>query len=136
LNDETRTGTRIAHHCLAAIVFAIISSPSAFSEETLHPVDLSNNKPVVIGGRVSDGDRIIYSLVGRAGQEMEVRVVSIDRKATITILGPQSERIAGGVGEGSLVTNWKGRLAKTGDYRIVLTSTHGTAIYRLRLSIK
>ena len=85
---------------------------------------------------MNHGERITYLIEARTGQEMEVRVVSIGNKAAIAIYEPQAEHAIREVEEGRDVKRWKGRLLKSGDYRVTVGSTDGNAHYRLTISLK
>lgn len=91
----------------------------------------------VVAGGVIRGERDIYTLKARAGQQMEVRITSVEDNAVFQIVQPGAGQNAlPGAGDGEDAKTWKGRLPATGEYRIVVGGTRGNCSYKLTVTIK
>src|SRR5690606_35103997 len=88
-----------------------------------------------IQGDVLRGDRDVYLLRARAGQQMTVHLTALEDNAAFSIYAPQSKTAMTGTEEGSL-TDWEGRLPANGTYRIAVGGTRGNASYTLQIRIE
>jgi hypothetical protein len=73
-----------------------------------------------------------YVLGARAGQTMIVHVSSSESNATVRVLDSAGNALKGN----SKPNDWSGALPASGDYKIVVTSTKGTATYTLEVTIR
>jgi hypothetical protein len=83
-----------------------------------------------VEGAVIRGERITYYIGAKAGQELEVSILSAESNAVFDILSPMPEQF---VAEES--KQWRGRLKRSGDYRVVVGGTRGNAAYKLSVTI-
>lgn len=84
----------------------------------------------VVEGSTEESDE--YLLGARAGQTMIVHVTSRNNNAVIKVLDSTGNTIKGS----SKPNDWSGTLPGNGDYRIVVSSTKGTAEYTLEVTIR
>ena len=89
-----------------------------------------------VEGAVVRGERAVYLVGARAGQQMRVRVTSPEENAVFQLHAPGRGGMLRGAGETDDATAWSGALPSTGDYRIVVGGTRGNAEYRLTVSIR
>jgi hypothetical protein len=93
-----------------------------------------------------EGDQ--YFLTGKAGQQMEVSLSTVEQNAAFAIYQPGYKagkdadgilEIKGtalpGAGEGEDATAWKGVLPISGKYLILVGGTRGNATYKLKITI-
>ena len=136
-DDEPISKMRIITSFLMATLITFVACPSALAEGAQRRIDFSKDRnSAVVRGSVSHGERITYLIGARAGQELEVRIVSIRNRAVFAIYEPLSERTIRGAEQGQGVKHWKGYLSKNGDYRVVVDATHDKATYRLAIFLK
>lgn len=90
----------------------------------------------VVEGAVLRGERAVYLVGARAGQQMRVRVVSPEENAVFQLHSPPRGATLRGAGETDDAKAWSGTLPRTGDYRIVVGGTRGNAEYRLHVEIR
>jgi hypothetical protein len=83
-------------------------------------------------GSVIRGERDEYLLGAQAGQQMTVRISSLEDNAVFQIFEPGGNRPLAGAGEGDDARGWSGELPTSGDYRIVVGATRGNANLRAR----
>jgi TolB protein len=86
-------------------------------------------------GSVIRGERDEYLLDARAGQQMSVRISSLEDNAVFQIYEPSSNQALPGAGERDDAREWSGELPTNGDYTIVVGGTKGNASYTLRVTI-
>lgn len=72
-----------------------------------------------------------YVINARANQKMTVSISSVESNAVFTIYEPNAETPI----EGATEPKWSGRLTKSGDYRIEVSSARGNATYTLKVSV-
>jgi len=84
----------------------------------------------VVEGSTEESDE--YLLGARAGQTMIVHVTSRENNAVIKVLDSAGNSIKGS----AKPNDWSGTLPGSGDYRIVVSSTKGTADYTLEVTIR
>lgn len=89
----------------------------------------------VVSGTVVRGDQDEYYVGASGGQEMTVRISSVEDNAVFQIYKPNGKTLSG-AGEGDDATNWSGTLPASGDYTIVVGGTRGNASYKLKISIE
>lgn len=89
-----------------------------------------------VEGSVVRGDRDIYIVHARAGQEISVSVVAFENNAAFSILPPGATEPIAGTEEEKDVRSWQGTLPTNGSYRIKVSGTRGNANYKLKISIK
>lgn len=76
------------------------------------------------------GEQVAHYVAWRAGQELEVAVTSIEGNAVFAVFPPNSETPLA-----EEARQWKGRLDKVGEYKIVVGSTRGNATYKLSVAL-
>lgn len=89
-----------------------------------------------VEGAVVRGERAVYLLRARAGQQMRVRVASPENNAVFQLHSPGGGGTLPGAGETDDATTWSGALPRSGDYRIVVGGTRGNASYSLHVAIR
>jgi hypothetical protein len=89
-----------------------------------------------VEGAVLRGERAVYLVGARAGQQMRVRVASPEENAVFQLHAPGRGGTLRGAGETDDATAWSGALPRTGDYRIVVGGTRGNASYTLHVAIR
>jgi hypothetical protein len=86
-------------------------------------------RSTVIENAVIRGERDIYLLNAREGQQMQVQITALEENAVVDILAPGGEVIQ------QEVTQAEIQLPSTGDFQIVVGGTRGNASYRLEVGI-
>jgi hypothetical protein len=81
------------------------------------------------------GTRDRYIVGAREGQQMTVRITSVERNA-VFIIHPPSNRTLESVGEMPESTEWSGKLLESGDYVVEVGGTRGNATYTLKVSVR
>jgi len=102
-----------------------------------------------VGGRVLRGERNLYSLNAKAGQNMTVTLTTPDGNAVFQLYEPGTTigrdndgllefhgQTLHGAGDSEDATRWSGRLPKTGTYLIVIGSTRGSARFSMDVKIE
>ncbi len=102
-----------------------------------------------VGDSVVRGDRDIYALDVARGQEMTVRITSLEDNAVFQIYLPGARptvvkdgildiigRTLPGAGEGEDTMRWNGILPAAGRYLIVVGGTRGNATYSMTVGVK
>ena len=87
-------------------------------------------------GTVERGDRDEYKLTAKAGQEMTVRITSIEDNAVFQIYQAKDMKALDGAAEGDDAMSWQGKLPASGKYTIVVGGTRGNTSYKLEVTIK
>lgn len=87
-------------------------------------------------GTVERGDRDEYRLTAKAGQEMTVRISSIEDNAVFQIYQTKGMKALDGAAEGEDAMSWQGKLPASGKYTIVVGGTRGNTSYKLEVTIK
>jgi hypothetical protein len=99
-------------------------------------VDFSRgSNSAIFEGSVIRGERDEYLLDAQAGQQMTVRISSLEDNAVFQIFEPGGDRPLPGAGEGDDAREWRGELPTSGDYTIVVGATRGNATYELEVTI-
>jgi hypothetical protein len=101
-----------------------------------------------ISGAVIRGERSLYSIDARSGQQLSVSISAEEDNAVFQIYPPgaRAERrddgveIVGvkalpGAGEGEDAKEWSGVLPETGTYLVAVGPTRGNATYTLKVAI-
>ncbi len=83
---------------------------------------------------IARGETRSYLLGARAGQTMEVSLVSREDNAVFQIYRPNGRAVPG-ARPGDDTTFWRDTLPQSGDYRIEVGSVRGGANYALSISI-
>jgi hypothetical protein len=97
---------------------------------------IKGQSSAAVQGSVIRGDRDIYTLRVRAGQNMSVNVTATENNAVFSIYAPRSETPIPGTEEENDVASWNGTIQTSGAYRIVVGGTRGNATYKLHVSVK
>lgn len=122
--------------CFVAILIAFFAASTFARDGITKRVKFAKGKSsVTLSNAVVRGDRDIYILGAKAGQQMTVRVTAVENNAAFQIEGPHGEYLEG-AGEMDDATNVTVRLPQTGDYRIVVGGTRGNATYKLTVAIR
>jgi Tol biopolymer transport system component len=93
------------------------------------------SQSATLKGSVVRGERDEYLLDARAGQQMSVRISSLEDNAVFQIYEPGRNRTLPRAGERDDAREWSGELPTSGDYTIVVGGTRGNATYTLRVTI-
>jgi hypothetical protein len=81
-------------------------------------------------------DEVHYYLVNiRQGQNLSVKVTSLEKNASFRIMKPSGGYVDG-AGEMDEPTAWSGTVSESGDYKIEVAPDRGNATYRLTVSVK
>lgn len=121
---------------LSTIVFALIISAfcSLVAIAQVKSVNLPKGKKVIFRGQVrADGERL-YTFEAKKGQRLTVRLISANKNAVFNV--NVQYRIDTELIE-EKKTKWSGRLpeAESGLYSIAVTTSGGTARYRLEITL-
>jgi hypothetical protein len=84
----------------------------------------------VVKDSVIRGERHIYLVGAKQGQQMNLRISSLEKNAVFDLIAPNGKTIK------QEATTWNSKLSASGDYRIVVGGTRGNATYELRVEIK
>ncbi len=99
-------------------------------------VDFSRGSTsTILEGSVIRGERDEYLLGAQAGQQMSVRISSLEDNAVFQIFEPGGNQPLPGAGETDDAQEWSGELPTSGDYIIVVGATRGNATYELEVMI-
>jgi hypothetical protein len=90
----------------------------------------------IIRGAVIRGERDQYFLRARAGQQMNVRITSLEGNAVFQIYQPNRKVTLRGAGEMDDAQQWSGKLPASGDYLIIVGGTRGNATYTLKVWVR
>lgn len=81
--------------------------------------------------KATSSDSQDYLLRAKAGQTMIVHITSTGKNATVQVFDKDRNSVSGDAGN-----DWTGQLPVTGDYRITVTPTSGTATFTLEITIR
>ncbi len=84
----------------------------------------------LLKGAVVRGDRDVYSLTARGGQQMKLSISSAEDNAAFDVVSPSGSIL------GRELTKEDIFLPDTGDYEIIVGGTRGNATYELSVEIK
>lgn len=90
----------------------------------------------LIKGSVVRGTVDQFVFAAKGGQRIQLRVVSTEHNAVITVYPPNSHSALPGTDEGSNAMKWKGGIKTSGDYTVRVSSTRGNASYTLSVFVK
>lgn len=76
------------------------------------------------------GERDTYLLGAKQGQQMNLKITSLENNAVFDVTAPDSKIIK------QEATTWSGKLPANGDYQIIVGGTRGNATYELTIEIK
>ncbi|MEO1377994.1 MAG: hypothetical protein AAFW70_27700 [Cyanobacteria bacterium J06635_10] len=83
-----------------------------------------------IKNAVVRGTRDTYLLGAKKGQQMNLKITSLEKNAVFDVISPNGKSLQ------QEATNWSGKLPKNGDYQVVVGGTRGNASYELTVEIK
>lgn len=83
-----------------------------------------------IKNSVIRGTRDTYLLGASKGQQMNLRITSLEDNAVFDVVSPDGQILQ------QEARNWSAKLPKNGDYQIVVGGTRGNATYELTTAIK
>lgn len=135
------------------LVLPLLGAATTASAQPLPPIRQIRFAPGTSGATVGDsvirGDRDIYALDVARGQEMTVRITSLEDNAVFQIYLPGARpritpdgfletlgQTLPGAGEGQDAMQWAGILPAAGRYLIIVGGTRGNATYRLTVGVK
>jgi hypothetical protein len=84
----------------------------------------------VIKDSVVRGDRHIYLVGAKKGQQMNLKISSLEKNAVFEVTAPGGKTIQ------QEATTWNSKLPANGDYQVVVGGTRGNANYELNVEIK
>lgn len=102
----------------------------------------------IVEGAAIRGERSLYSIDLRAGQQLTLDISSVESNAVFQIYGPGARpeqrdhalEIGGtalpGAAEGDDATRWSGSLRQTGTYLVVVGPTRGNATFTLMVEAR
>jgi hypothetical protein len=90
----------------------------------------SGASSIAIKQSVIRGERDTYLLGAKQGQQMNLKITSLENNAVFDVIAPDGKAIK------QESTNWSGELPANGDYQIVVGGTRGNATYELTVEIK
>jgi hypothetical protein len=126
---------RILRPALLPLLVALTLGATA--QETPQRIRFARgSSSAAVEGAVLRGERAVYLVGARAGQQMRVRVTSPEENAVFQLHAPGKGGTLRGAGETDDATAWSGALPRTGDYRIVVGGTRGNASYTLHVTIR
>lgn len=83
-----------------------------------------------IKNSVVRGDRNTYLLGAKQGQQMNLKITSLENNAVFDVIAPDGKTIK------QEAATWSGKLPANGDYQIIVGGTRGNASYELTVEIK
>jgi hypothetical protein len=133
--EQAAQGARIAE--LEARLARLAESLGAAAQDSAKRIRFARGSSSAgVEGAVLRGERAVYLVGARGGQQMRVRVVSPENNAVFQIHSPPGGAALPGAGETDDATAWSGTLPRSGDYRIVVGGTRGNASYSLHVEIR
>ena len=122
---------------IAALVFSWLVVAEARAGVTKPIRFAPGTSSGVVEGSVVRGESDIYTLKAKTGQQMNVRITSVEDNAVFQIFQPGAgQKALPGAADGQDAKTWKGKLPATGEYRIVVGGTRGNCSYKLTVTIK
>ncbi len=126
------------------IVFTALIAQAGFAGVKKEIRFNSGSSAAVVKESVVRGERDFYHLTAKAGQNMEIRIDSVEKNAVFQIYKPGhkigADEIEGetlpDAGETDDATQWKGELPVTGKYLFVIGGTRGNATYELKVTVR
>ncbi len=100
---------------------------------TLKPVRVNFDRGTTsktIKNSVVRGTRDTYILGAKKGQQMNLKITSLENNAVFEVISPQGQILQ------EEVTNWNTKLPTNGDYQVIVGGTRGNANYELTVEIK
>lgn len=116
-------------HILLAAVLASAAC-TVIAQQTARISFEKGARSAFVEGAAVRGEQATYLIALRAGQELEIAISSTENNAVFAVFPPASE-----VPLADEVGRRKGRLEKTGDYKIVVGGTRGNATYKLNATV-
>jgi hypothetical protein len=83
-----------------------------------------------IKNSVVRSDRNTYLLGAKSGQQMNLKITSLENNAVFDVVSPDGKTVK------QEATTWSGKLPANGDYQIIVGGTRGNATYELTVEIK
>ncbi len=83
-----------------------------------------------IKNSVVRGTRDTYLIGANKGQQMNLKITSLENNAVFDVVSPDSKTLQ------QEATNWSTKLPANGDYQVVVGGTRGNASYELTVEIK
>ncbi|NJR18796.1 MAG: hypothetical protein HC785_25865 [Calothrix sp. CSU_2_0] len=83
-----------------------------------------------IKNSVVRSDRNTYLLGAKSGQQMNLKITSLENNAVFDVISPDGKAVE------QEATTWSGKLPANGDYQIIVGGTRGNATYELTVEIK
>ena len=123
-------------HMLLILVLSFtttVATVTAQEDRTRRIRFARGSSTAVVEDAVIRGTRDRYLLKARAGQTMTVRITSVEDNAEFDIYPSRGKKPLEGAYE---VTDWTGKLPRSGDYVIEVGPTRGNASYRLEVTIR
>lgn len=118
---------------LAALAVVLISSGS--TQELARRVQFARGESsAVLEGSVARGERAYFVLHARAGQQLQLHIVSREDNAVFAVLQPGRKQWLPGAGEADAAKRWSGTLPVSGDYLIIVGGTRGNTRYKLTVA--
>lgn len=100
----------------------------------------SGKSSTVVSAAISHGERKTYLIGARAGQTMEVKITDggANNDVVFSLYAPDGKNLMGNAENGdSYDSAWKGKLPKTGDYKIVLSTIESeSANFKMSITIR
>lgn len=90
----------------------------------------SGTNSTTIKQSVIRGELDTYLLGAKQGQQMNLKITSLENNAVFDVIAPDSKTIK------QEATTWSGKLSANGDYQIVVGGTRGNTTYELTVEIK
>lgn len=84
----------------------------------------------VLKDAVVRGDRAVYLVGAKQGQQMNLKITSLENNAVFDVIAPDGKTIK------QEATTWNSKLSTNGDYQIIVGGTRGNATYELTVEIK
>jgi hypothetical protein len=115
----------------AMLIFALVAI-NVSAEGVQQPLVFGpGENSASVEGSVVRGDRDVYILKGRAGQEIQVDISSPENNAVFQIFTPGKTETLERSGLYDDAVKWAGRLPVSGEYQIMVGGSRGNAFYKL-----
>jgi hypothetical protein len=119
---------------LVLMMLLAVSSASFAKDQTLQfPAGQTGT---TVQGAVIRGEQEVYKVTAKAGQTLSVQITSLEENAVFQIYLPGGgDATLEGAGEGEDAMTFKGKLPKSGTYRISVGPTRGNAEFTMKVEI-
>jgi len=126
--------TQISRIAFVGSAILLVNSWGAIAPLPAHSATLKQNLSTqnlqIIEGAIAPNESKEHLIFGSARQTLTINLASAQVNAVFTLVAPDGKILA------SNSTSWIGSLQTTGQYRVIISSTRGGAIYSMRYTLR